>query len=144
MKKKDVDGTETLVDSPMPEGQVLDVGERKIRVRYDDKQLVSHYANVANVGMSRDELTLLFGTNQTWGAVGEEIVIQLSSRIIMTPSVAKNLLDTLQRVLQEYEARLGKISCGEGRGDEIFSSSVQKTVSRPCARSCIRDRSPNT
>ena len=112
MKKKDVDvdATETLVDSPMPEGQVLDVGERKIRVRYDDKQLVSHYANVANVGMSRDELTLLFGTNQTWGAVGEEIVIQLSSRIIMTPSVAKNLLDTLQRVLQEYEARLGKIS----------------------------------
>lgn len=82
---------------------------RNVKVRFDDNQMVSNYANVANVGMSKDEVTLLFGTNQTWGAVGEEIVIQLSSRIIMTPSVAKNFVNTLQRVLQEYEEKIGKI-----------------------------------
>lgn len=86
-----------------------EAGERNVRVRFDDRQMASHYANVANVGMSKDEVTLLFGTNQTWGAVGDEIVIQLSSRIIMTPSVAKNFVDTLQRVLQEYESKIGKI-----------------------------------
>ncbi|MDD5298724.1 MAG: DUF3467 domain-containing protein [Rhodocyclaceae bacterium] len=85
-------------------------GDRQVRVRFDDRQMVSHYANVANVGMSKDEVTLLFGTNQTWGAIGDEIVIALSSRIIMTPSVAKNLVETLQRVLQEYETRIGKIA----------------------------------
>jgi hypothetical protein len=42
--------------------------------------------------------------------VGDEIVIQLSSRIIMTPSVAKNFVATLQRVLQEYEEKIGKIA----------------------------------
>ncbi len=82
---------------------------RSVRVRFDDKQMTSNYANVANVGMSKDEVTLLFGTNQTWGAVGDEITILLSSRIIMTPSVAKNFVDTLQRVLQEYEEKIGKI-----------------------------------
>jgi hypothetical protein len=84
-------------------------GERSVRVRFDDRQMASNYANVANVGMSKDEVTLLFGTNQTWGAVGDEIVIQLSSRVIMTPSVAKNFVDTLQRVLREYEEKIGKI-----------------------------------
>ncbi len=85
-------------------------GDRQVRVRFDDQKMVSNYANVANVGMSKDEVTLLFGTNQTWGAIGDEIVIALSSRIIMTPSVAKNLVETLQRVLQEYETRIGKIA----------------------------------
>jgi hypothetical protein len=83
---------------------------RNVRVRFDDRQMTSNYANVANVGMSKDEVTLLFGTNQTWGAVGDEIVIQLSSRLIMTPSVAKNFAATLQRVLQEYEEKIGKIA----------------------------------
>ncbi len=84
-------------------------GERRVQVRFDDRQMSTHYANVANVGMSKDEVTLLFGTNQTWGGVGEEIVIQLSTRMIMTPSVAKNLVETLQRVLQEYEEKVRKI-----------------------------------
>jgi hypothetical protein len=42
--------------------------------------------------------------------VGEELVILLSSRVIMTPSVAKNFVGTLQRVLQEYEEKIGKIA----------------------------------
>lgn len=83
--------------------------ERSVRVRFDDRQMASNYANVANVGISKDEVTLLFGTNQTWGAVGDEIVINLSSRVIMTPSVAKNLAETLQRVLAEYESKISKI-----------------------------------
>lgn len=82
---------------------------RDVRVRFDDSKMSSNYANVANVGMSKDEVTLLFGTNQTWGAVGDEVVIQLSSRIILTPSVAKSLSETLQRVLAAYEQQVSKI-----------------------------------
>lgn len=82
---------------------------RDVRVRFDDSKMASNYANVANVGMSKDEVTLLFGTNQTWGAVGDEVVIQLSSRIILTPSVAKSLSETLQRVLAAYEQQVSKI-----------------------------------
>jgi hypothetical protein len=97
-------------DIVQPSMAPMQDAERQVRVRFDDRNMASHYANVANVGMSKDEVTVLFGTNQTWGTIGEEIVISLSSRIIMTPSVAKNLTETLQRVLQEYEKKLGKIS----------------------------------
>jgi hypothetical protein len=82
---------------------------RDVRVRFDDSEMISSYANVANVGMSKDEVTLLFGTNKTWGAVKDEVVIGLSSRIILTPSVAKSFAETLQRVLNEYEKQVGKI-----------------------------------
>jgi hypothetical protein len=81
-----------------------------VRVRFDDTGMGTHYANVANVGMSRDEVTLLFGTNQTWGAVESEIAIKLSARIIMTPSVARNLVETLQRVLADYDQKVGRSS----------------------------------
>ena len=83
---------------------------RDVRVRFDDTNMSSNYANVANVGMSKDEVTLLFGTNKTWGAVKEEVVIELSSRIILTPAVAKSFAETLQRVLNEYEKQVGKIA----------------------------------
>ncbi|WP_448204287.1 DUF3467 domain-containing protein [Azospirillum sp. sgz302134] len=89
--------------------QVVNETEQTVRVRFDDSNMSTHYANVANVGMSKDELTLLFGTNQTWGSIGSEIEIKLSNRIIMTPSVAKNLAETLKRVLAEYEEKVGKI-----------------------------------
>jgi hypothetical protein len=82
---------------------------RDVRVHFDDSEMTSNYANVANVGMSKDEVTLLFGTNKTWGAVKDEVVIGLSSRIILTPSVAKSFAETLQRVLNEYEKQVGKI-----------------------------------
>lgn len=107
--KKNLDNPETVISAQDAADQTSDAA-RNVRVRFDDRQMGSHYANVANVGMSKDEVTLLFGTNQTWGAVSDEIVIQLSSRIIMTPSVAKNFATTLQRVLQEYEEKIGKIA----------------------------------
>ena len=104
--KKMTDVPETVISATDSGG---DEAARNVRVRFDDTKMESNYANVANVGMSKDEVTLLFGTNQTWGAVGDEIVIALSSRIILTPSVAKNFAATLQRVLQEYEEKIGKI-----------------------------------
>lgn len=83
---------------------------RDVRIRFDDTKMISGYANVANVGMSKDEVTLLFGTNKTWGIVEDEVVIELSSRVILTPSVAKSLYETLQRILTEYEKKVGKIA----------------------------------
>jgi hypothetical protein len=81
--KKMTDVPETVISATDAGG---DEAARNVRVRFDDTKMESNYANVANVGMSKDEVTLLFGTNQTWGAVGDEIVIALSSRIILTPS----------------------------------------------------------
>lgn len=100
---------ENEIQKSVEEGAKAQSETRDVRVRFDDAQMQSNYANVANVGMSKDEVTLLFGTNKTWGAVKDEVVIELSSRIILTPSVAKSFAETLQRVLNEYEKQVGKI-----------------------------------
>lgn len=72
----------------------------QVRVRFDDTQMVSAYANVASIATTADEIMVLFGTNRGWSVVGGEITVGLTNRIIMTPSTARSLLDTLTRVLE--------------------------------------------
>jgi hypothetical protein len=79
------------------------------RVRWDDSHMKSSYANVCNVASTREEVVLLFGTNQAWHAGQREIPVQLTDRVIMSPHAAKRLSILLQNVLTEYETRYGKL-----------------------------------
>jgi hypothetical protein len=79
------------------------------RVRWDDTNMQNTYANVCNVASTREEVVLLFGINQAWQAGQAEIPIQLSSRIILSPHVAKRLSVLLGNVLKEYESRFGAL-----------------------------------
>lgn len=71
----------------------------QVRIRFDDKEMVTNYANVASVASTADEILLLFGTNKGWAVPGAEVTVGLSNRIILTQSVARGLMDTLTRVL---------------------------------------------
>jgi len=55
------------------------------KVRWDDSRMKSTYANVCNAASTREEVTLLFGTNQTWHSGGKEVIVELSDRIILNP-----------------------------------------------------------
>ena len=77
------------------------------KIRWDDTHMQSAYANVCNVASTREEIVLLFGINQAWHAGQQEIPIQLSTRIIMSPHVAKRMGMLLNNVLKEHEARFG-------------------------------------
>jgi hypothetical protein len=79
------------------------------KVRWDDSQMKSSYANVCNVASTREEVVLLFGTNDTWHAGQKEIAVKLTDRIIMSPFAAKRLSILLEGVLQQYEARYGAL-----------------------------------
>src|SRR2546423_7619210 len=78
-------------------------------VRWDDAQMKTSYANVANVASTREEVVLLFGVNQAWHAGQREIPVQLSDRIILSPFAAKRLSVLLANVLREYESRFGAL-----------------------------------
>ena len=84
------------------------------RIRWDDAQMQSSYANVANVASTREEVVLLFGINQAWHAGQKEVPVQLTNRIILSPFAAKRLQTLLGSVLSEYETRFGQIGV-EGR-----------------------------
>lgn len=81
------------------------------KVNWDDSKMVTTFANVVNVLATREELTLLFGMNQTWNmAQSKELTVQLSNRIVLTPYAAKRLLALLTARMREYEARLGPLT----------------------------------
>jgi hypothetical protein len=79
------------------------------KIRWDDSQMQSSYANVCNVASTREEVVLLFGINQAWQAGQSEIPIQLTNRVIISPYVAKRLSTLLENVLKEYETRFGQL-----------------------------------
>jgi hypothetical protein len=76
----------------------------------------SVYANVANVASTREEVVILFGTNQAWKGVEEEVTIQLSDRVILSPFAAKRLATLLNNVVGQYEARFGSLEPGATTG----------------------------
>ena len=83
------------------------------RIRWDDSNMRSVYANVCNVSSTREEVTLLFGTNQSWRPGQEEVGIELTDRIIVSPFAAKRLSRLLNNVVAEYEQRFGPLDDGE-------------------------------
>ena len=79
-------------------------------VRWNDKAMATHFANVVNVQSTREQVDLFFGMNQTWNATGDgQVVVDLSNRIVLSPFAAKRLWAVLGAVLQEYEARHGAL-----------------------------------
>ena len=80
------------------------------KIRWDDSNLRSSYANVVNVTSTREEVVLLFGLNNAWQAGQSEVTIQLSDRLILSPFAAKRLSLLLDGVLKQYEARFGTLN----------------------------------
>lgn len=81
------------------------------RVIWDDSKINTSFANVVNVLSTREEMALLFGTNQTWNALEtKELIVSLSNRIVLTPYAAKRLMVLLGNRVREYESRYGTLN----------------------------------
>jgi hypothetical protein len=78
-----------------------------MKVRWDNSNMRSAYANVCNVAGTREEIVFLFGMNQAFDVSQNEMSIQLSDRIVMSPFVAKRLAGLLNNVIKDYEAKYG-------------------------------------
>lgn len=87
-------------------------------IRWDDSKMRSTYANVCNVSSTREEMTLLFGTNQTWHSEQPQLTIELTDRIIINPFAAKRMSRLLNKVVAEYESRYGPLDKDAATADE--------------------------
>jgi len=79
MATKDADNTATAVEGT--------------KIRWDDSNMKSAYANVCNVSSGQKEVT-----------------VQLTDRIIVSPFAAKRLSVLLGAVVKEYENRFGALN----------------------------------
>ncbi len=80
------------------------------KIKWDDSNMRSAYANVCNVSSTREEVVLLFGLNQAWNRGQKEVTIQLTERVIVSPYAAKRLGLLLASVVKEYENRFGALN----------------------------------
>jgi len=84
------------------------------KVRWDTKNMKNTYANVCNVTSTREEVVMLFGINKAWEQGQQELEIELTDRIIMSPFAAKRMVQLLGNLMDEYEKRYGKLEAGTG------------------------------
>ena len=81
-----------------------------MKIKWDDSNMRSSYANVCNVTSTREEVVMLFGMNQAWNRGQKEVTIQLTERIVVSPYAAKRLSMLLAGVVKEYENRFGTLN----------------------------------
>ena len=80
------------------------------KIKWDDSNMKSSYANVCNVTSTREEVVMLFGMNQAWNRGQKEVTIQLTDRIVISPYAAKRMSTLLNSVVKEYENRFGALN----------------------------------
>ena len=81
----------------------------RLRVKWDDANMRSAYANVCNAVSTREEVVLLFGLNQSWHAGQKDVTVQLTDRIILSPHAAKRLQVLLTQLIKQHEDRFGPL-----------------------------------
>ncbi len=95
------------------EGADRGAGAAQRKIRWDDSNMRSVYANVCNVAGTREEVVLLFGMNQAWHSAQEEVTIQLADRVVLSPFVAKRMSILLNNVIRDYETKYGPLDVGQ-------------------------------
>lgn len=80
------------------------------RVHFNTANLKSGYANVVTVTSTREEVVLNFGLNQSWERTANEVEIELTHRIILSPMAAQRMLETLTQLMKDYQARYGALA----------------------------------
>jgi len=88
-----------------------------MKIKWDDSNMKSSYANVCNVTSTREEVVILFGMNQAWNRGQKEVTIQLTDRIVISPYAAKRMSVLLNSVVTEYEKRFGPLNIEAGGGE---------------------------
>ena len=109
-------------NSPAPEGDHVEnqarqqTGQQQIRLRVDERNMETDYANAFRTNGSADEVMLDFGLNtmvQSPGQGGQqpqpEILFQVNRRVIMNYYAAKRLAITLSQIIRRHEEQFGEL-----------------------------------
>jgi hypothetical protein len=99
-----------------PEDQAREqTGQQQVRLRMDDRNMTTSYANAFRTNGTAEEVMLDFGVNmvnpaaQTPGQETPEIVFQIDKRVIMNYYSAKRLAITLSQLIRRHEDQFGEL-----------------------------------
>ena len=99
-----------MVDKSLLDAGTAQTDDNLPKVVWNDAKMQTTYANVVNAASTREEVSLFFGTNQTWNfREQKEVTVELTDRIVLNPYAAKRLLILLNRLVSEHEKRFGPL-----------------------------------
>ncbi|HUU91842.1 MAG TPA: DUF3467 domain-containing protein [Phycisphaerae bacterium] len=94
---------------PPAEGQ-----RQEIRLRIDERNLHTSYANAFRTDATADEVMLYFGLNLINPAAAQqgtpEFIFQVNERIVVSYRMAKRLALALGQLIRRHEEQFGEIS----------------------------------
>jgi len=84
-------------------------------IRWDESPARQIRADVVTVAGSREEVYLLFGSEQAGHPDGQAETIRLTDRIILSLFTAKQLAAALAGFMRDYESRFGVLKMANPR-----------------------------
>ena len=88
-------------------------GQQQVRVRIDERDVRSDYANAFRTNATAEEVILDFGLNNMNPATQQketpEIVFHIGQRVILKYYSAKRLAITLGQVIRRHEEQFGEL-----------------------------------
>ena len=102
-------------DKPVEEQAREQTGQRQIRLRIDERNMRSAYANAFRTNGTAEEVMLDFGLNvinppaQQKPQDKPEIIFQVNERVILNYYTAKRLAITLSQLIRRHEDQFGEL-----------------------------------
>ncbi len=100
-------------DNPVEDQAREQTGQQQVRVRFDEREMKTVYANAFRTNGTAEEVMLDFGINFIAPPVGEqktpEISFQVSNRVILNYYSAKRLAITLTQLIRRHEEQFGEL-----------------------------------
>lgn len=100
-------------DKPVEEQAREQTGQKQIRLRVDEREMSSSYANAFRTNGTAEEVMLDFGVNLLNPVPQEEgqgeIIFKVDNRVIMNYYSAKRLAITLSQLIRRHEEEFGEL-----------------------------------
>jgi hypothetical protein len=113
--------TDTLDEAhPLDEQARQQAGGQQVRLRIDQRNMSTCYANAFRTNATADEVILDLGLNQVvpanpgadgkpQGDVAAEMLFDVTNRVILNYFTAKRLAITLGQIVRKHEERFGEL-----------------------------------
>ena len=107
--------SDSPADKPVEEQAREQTGRRQVRLRIDERNMRSGYANAFRTNGTAEEVMLDFGLNVVNPAAQQkpqdqpEIIFQINERVILNYYTAKRLAITLSQLIRRHEEQFGEL-----------------------------------
>ena len=115
MAKKDqaADETPETQDAVVEEQARAQTGQQQVRLRMDERDMTTSYANAFRTNGMAEEVLLDFGINMVVPAQQQqgqpEILFRVTNRVVMNYYSVKRLAITLSQLIRRHEEQFGEM-----------------------------------